>query len=229
MPHVACVAGVWKGKERGFWARGKREGRARSTALPTLLGPRTLITHGLQNYGLYSSHDALQVPTLLGIVASVCTPLPTRTQQLPTLLAQQRWELLRPFARGLPHPNNVSIQIQSFRVDIRPMTPRNNFVFVSNRLPNLFARRPEMPLPLIPFSQESAPLKGNGTRKAFWEICPPFCPFCRRSSWLRVALTDSPRNSSWVQFQAFCWPGANEWKLFCSLQAWNTRTVGLLY
>ena len=30
------------------------------------------------------------------------------------------------------------------------MTPRNNFVLVSNRLPNLFARRPEMTLPLIP-------------------------------------------------------------------------------
>ena len=26
---LACVAGVWKGRERGFWARGKREGRAR--------------------------------------------------------------------------------------------------------------------------------------------------------------------------------------------------------
>ena len=43
--------------------------------------------------GLYPSHDALQVPTLLlGVVASVCTPLPTRMQQLPTLLAQQCWE-----------------------------------------------------------------------------------------------------------------------------------------
>ena len=41
-----------------------------------------------KTYGLYPSHDALQVPTLLGVVASVCTPLPTRTQQLPTLLAQ---------------------------------------------------------------------------------------------------------------------------------------------
>ena len=29
---------------------------------------------------LYPSHDALQVPTLLGVVASVCTPLPTCTQ-----------------------------------------------------------------------------------------------------------------------------------------------------
>ena len=52
-------------------------------------------------YGLYPSHDALQVPTLLEVVASVCTPLPTHTQQLPTLLRQQCWELLRPFARSL--------------------------------------------------------------------------------------------------------------------------------
>ena len=37
-----------------------------------------------KSYGLYPSHDALQVPTLLGVVASICTPLPTRTQQLPT-------------------------------------------------------------------------------------------------------------------------------------------------
>ena len=33
-----------------------------------------------KTYGLYPSHDVLQVPTLLGIVASVCTPLPTCTQ-----------------------------------------------------------------------------------------------------------------------------------------------------
>ena len=54
-----------------------------------------------KTYGLYSSHDTLQVPNLLGVVASVCKPLPTRTQQLPTLLAQQCWKLLRPFARSL--------------------------------------------------------------------------------------------------------------------------------
>ena len=42
-----------------------------------------------KSYGLYPSHDALQEPTLLGVVASVYTPLSTRTQQLPTLLAQQ--------------------------------------------------------------------------------------------------------------------------------------------
>ena len=39
-----------------------------------------------KSYGLYPSHDALQVTTLLGVVASVCTPLPTRTQQIPTML-----------------------------------------------------------------------------------------------------------------------------------------------
>ena len=54
-----------------------------------------------KTYGLYPSHDALQVPTLLRVVASVCTPLSTRMQQFPTLLAQQCWELLRPFARSL--------------------------------------------------------------------------------------------------------------------------------
>ena len=34
-------------------------------------------------------------PTLLRIDASVCTPLPTRTQQLPTLLAQQQVQIGR--------------------------------------------------------------------------------------------------------------------------------------
>ena len=42
-----------------------------------------------KTYGFYPSHDALQVPTLLGVAASVCRQLPTHTQQLPTLLAQQ--------------------------------------------------------------------------------------------------------------------------------------------
>ena len=32
------------------------------------------------SYGLCPSHDEPQVPTLLGVVASACTPLPTRTQ-----------------------------------------------------------------------------------------------------------------------------------------------------
>ena len=54
-----------------------------------------------ETYGLYPSYHALQVPTLLGAVASVCTPLPTRAQQIPTLLAKQCWKLLRAFARSL--------------------------------------------------------------------------------------------------------------------------------
>ena len=54
-----------------------------------------------KTYGLYPSHDALQVPTLLGVVASIYTPLPTWTQQLPMLLAQQCWELLCLFAHSL--------------------------------------------------------------------------------------------------------------------------------
>ena len=60
--------------------------------------------------GLYPSDDALQVPTLLVVVASVCTPLPTGMHQLPTLLAQQRWELLRPFARSLMDKINSPVK-----------------------------------------------------------------------------------------------------------------------
>ena len=54
-----------------------------------------------KTYGLYPSHDALQVPTLLGVVASIYAPPPTWTQQLPMLLAQQCWELLHLFAHSL--------------------------------------------------------------------------------------------------------------------------------
>ena len=61
-----------------------------------------------KTYGLYPSHDALQAPTLLGVVASVCTLLPTRTQQISTLLAQQCWELLHPFAHHCQHSRNNS-------------------------------------------------------------------------------------------------------------------------
>ena len=40
------------------------------------------------------------IPSLLEVVASVCTALPTRSQQFTTLLAQHCCELLRPFARS---------------------------------------------------------------------------------------------------------------------------------
>ena len=45
-----------------------------------------MVSTSYASYGLYPSHDAPQVPTLLGVVASVCTTLLIRTQQLPTLL-----------------------------------------------------------------------------------------------------------------------------------------------
>ena len=54
------------------------------TALPTLLGPGTLITHDFPgDSNVITSCDR---PTLLGVVASVCTPLPT-----PTHNSQHRW------------------------------------------------------------------------------------------------------------------------------------------
>ena len=62
--------------------------------------PGTLITHGLQRLMsciLPMTHCRSQ--QLLGVVASVCRQLPTRTQQLP--IVQRCWELLRPFARSL--------------------------------------------------------------------------------------------------------------------------------
>ena len=48
---------------------------------------QTHYTWSLNSYGLYPSHDALQVLTLVRVVAFVCTPLvPTQTHhKLPTL------------------------------------------------------------------------------------------------------------------------------------------------
>ena len=58
-----------------------------SETLPNIVGAaQAHYAWFTKTYGLYPSHNAPQVPTLLGVVASVCTPLPTRTQQLPTLL-----------------------------------------------------------------------------------------------------------------------------------------------
>ena len=48
------------------------------------------------SYGLYPSHDALQVPTLLGVVAPVCTQLPTRTHQRQHCWANNVESSLRP-------------------------------------------------------------------------------------------------------------------------------------
>ena len=54
---------------------------------------RRLITHGLQRLmGCILPKKHYRSQHMLGVVASVCRPLPTCTQQLPTLLAQQCWE-----------------------------------------------------------------------------------------------------------------------------------------
>ena len=37
-----------------------------------IVEPCTCIAHGLQSFGLYPSHDTLQIPKLLGVVAFVC-------------------------------------------------------------------------------------------------------------------------------------------------------------
>ena len=54
-------------------------------------------TWSLNSYGLYPSHDALQVPTLVGVVAFVCTPLvPIQTHhKLPTLRDYQSRQVCR--------------------------------------------------------------------------------------------------------------------------------------
>ena len=65
-------------------------------------------------------------PTMLTIVASVCTPLPTHTQQLPTLLAQQcRESLLRPFARSF-NPNGDGVKLSRF---MENLNTRQRFPF----------------------------------------------------------------------------------------------------
>ena len=66
-------------------------------------------------YGMYRPHHALQVPSLFGVVASVCIPLLTQTQQLPTFLAQKCRELLRLFARSFqPHAKLIIIIFNTY-------------------------------------------------------------------------------------------------------------------
>ena len=63
-------------------------------------------------------------PTILRVVASVWTPLPTRTLQLPTSLARQSWEILRLVARSLrrfPRPSHSCISVTH---PLRPRDPK---------------------------------------------------------------------------------------------------------
>ena len=68
------------------------------TAGPKIVGSCCIRLHTTTN--THPTTPNIVGATMLGVVASVCTLLPTRTQQLQTLLAQQCWELLRPFARS---------------------------------------------------------------------------------------------------------------------------------
>ena len=87
-----------------------RDRRRVCTPIPTLLGPRTFIMYGLQRFiGCILPTMHCRSQHWWDCVASVCTALPTCTQQLPTLLAQQCWELLRPFARSLRHGQQASM------------------------------------------------------------------------------------------------------------------------
>ena len=73
-----------------------------------------------KSYGVCPSHDTLHVPTLLGVVASACKQLPTQLQQLPTLLAQQCLDLLRPSACSFKVKNITSLIF--FQVLLKAMT-----------------------------------------------------------------------------------------------------------
>ena len=66
----------------------------RYTACPNLVGSCCIHLHTTAN--THATTPNIAGPTMLGVVASVCTPLPTRTQQLTTLLGQQCWELFVP-------------------------------------------------------------------------------------------------------------------------------------
>ena len=81
----------------------------------------------------HENGSRLQVSTLLGVVASVGTPLPTRTAQLPTLLAQRCWKLLRPFAGSF-----TQTSVDMIRTDYKPVTIMNNFFHHTYMLLRLF-------------------------------------------------------------------------------------------
>ena len=75
------------------------------TAGPKLVGSCCIRLHTTAN--THATTPNIVGATMLGVVASVCTPLPTCTQQLPTSLDQQCWELLCPFACSLRNCSEV--------------------------------------------------------------------------------------------------------------------------
>ena len=103
------------------------------------------------------SDDALQVPTLLGVVASVSTPLPTRTQRLPTLLAQQCWELF-PFAPNFTSTVNSCVKSYAastffIRADGRPIRA---MTYAVSKISGFVVTKPKFPLRLFNLHQSTA-------------------------------------------------------------------------
>ena len=95
-----------------------------------------------KSYGLYPFHDALQAPALLRVVASVCTPLLTRAQQLPTLLAQQCWELLRPFVRSLRGKTKEKVITEEGRSTNNVYRDIHHAPKIVNSMPNIWSAEP---------------------------------------------------------------------------------------
>ena len=78
----------------------------RCTAGPNIVGSCCIRLHTTAN--MHATSPSIVGAAMLGVVASVCTPLSTCTQHLPALLAQQCWELLCPFAHHCQHARNNS-------------------------------------------------------------------------------------------------------------------------
>ena len=80
-----------------------------------LLGSNLSQFHNSHIVGCYMlrpfAHPVTCRCVLLGVVAAVCTPLPTRTHQLPTLVGQQCWEMLRLIKLRTNWRNIVSHQL----------------------------------------------------------------------------------------------------------------------
>ena len=71
--------------------------------------------HALHMISLTNTRDGA---TLLAVVAYVFTLLPTRTQQLSTLLAQECRELLQSFARGLKWLKSIFTHVTSIYANL---------------------------------------------------------------------------------------------------------------
>ena len=82
-----------------------------------------------------------------------------RERELKTL--NHTWGITRKLAHNRQEWRTFVTALHASGRYGQQVTPRNNFVFVSNRLPNLFARRPIWPVP----SRKNRPhWRGIGTR-----------------------------------------------------------------